>query len=86
MIDRTRWFYDRERLREALARWHTIDPLDDYKALVDGALMDLLRSPLLWGKQDGETGVFAGWAGDDIVIVYVPNDDGRISIADINFG
>jgi len=83
---RISWFYSRERLREALARWHDVDILGEDGLLVDNALMDLLADPLTWGKEDGESGVWTGWAGDDILIVYVPDrDTGQVAVVDINY-
>ena len=80
------WEYDKERLSEALARWKGIKPPATHQDLVDNSLMDLLRDPLAWGKEDGDTGVFTGWAGTVILIVYVPNpDSARVTVVDINY-
>jgi hypothetical protein len=80
------WFYDQDRLTEVLDRWRALEPPEDHRTAVDEALMDLIKDPTNWGEEDEERGVWTGWANHRILIVYVWNDDGRVSVADINYG
>lgn len=49
--------------------------------------MDLVLDPLGRGLQDGTSGVFAGIAGSDVVVVYVPDPASRtVFVVDINTG
>ncbi len=89
MISAANWTLDRERLSDALARWHALGPDPISSAHVDEFLMDLVVDPFECGVEDGETGNFTGRAGSDarlIIIVYVPDRDlRRVFVADINF-
>jgi hypothetical protein len=79
------WKIDRRTLRDAIARWHALDPGPVETALVDDFLMDLVEDPFAAGHEDDSTGVWTGWAGFALA-VYVPDRATRtVSIADINY-
>lgn len=49
--------------------------------------MDLVLDPFARGSQDGMSGVFAGIAGSDVVVVYVPDlASGTVFVVDIGIG
>jgi hypothetical protein len=87
------WHYNRKRLDEALAAWKATGPDEVMKAAVDIALMDLIKDPLGWGKEDPNVpGVFQRSidtvTGAKIGILYaIPDLDAReIGVADIRIG
>jgi hypothetical protein len=83
------WTLDPERLQEALARWHGLNPDARSVRHVEEFLMDLVDDPFECGQEDDDTGNFTGRAGSDfrpIVVVYVPDRKlQRVFVADINF-
>ena len=81
------WRLDRARLREVLTRWERQLPNRTRRRAVEEFLMDLVLDPLGRGLQDGTSGVFAGIAGSDVVVVYVPDPASRtVFVVDINTG
>jgi hypothetical protein len=79
------WHYIPERLADALARWKAKNPGEQDQELVHEFLIDCLVNPYECSKEDDDTGVFTGTAGRNIIIVYVPNADGRIAVIDIDY-
>lgn len=81
------WQFDRDRLREAMGRWRTHEPSVQEQTLLEGFLMDLVADPFSKGKEDGDSGVWTGWAGPFILVTYVPErGTRRIHVADISYG
>lgn len=55
--------------------------------MVETFLMDLVVDPLRVGKEDDSRGVWTGWAGPFVLVIYVPNREERmVYVADINYG
>lgn len=83
------WVLDPDRLKESLAEWHRTSPSAQHKSYVNEFLMDLVElGPFECGKEDDDTGIFTGVAGNVvgsmIVVVYVPNlERHRIAVTGI---
>jgi hypothetical protein len=84
--DPRRWRLDPDRVREALAAWEAADPDPASRRDVSEFLMDLVVDPLRAGREDGETGIWVGWANPFVTVMYVPDRATRqVFVADISY-
>lgn len=74
----SRWRLQPDRLAEAIETWVALGPTAADRERVQEFLMDLVVDPLSRGVEDGDSGIFTGMAGPNIVVMYVPEPRTRV--------